>query len=305
MLIIGGEFDLKKNTLNLMQISCEKDEKVVVKPFKQDDMDMHDHDFFELAYVTGGCAIQNLDGQKEQVKKGDYFLIDYSARHGYQKCRDFTLINCLFLPEVIDEALEGCRSLDELIRTAMIRYYRKAFNPNKTANTIFHDHDGRVFSLLSGMQSEYEEKGFGYEEIFRCRLKEILLLMMREILQQASPYRQEKKTDQPEDMLISYIEKNFSRQAVLKHFCEEHHYSVSYISRSFKKKTGITAMQYVQKIRMEKCSELLLGSDLTLAEAAHAVGYDDMKFFNDIFRRTFGVTPGRYRKERIKTESYK
>ena len=94
--------------------------------------------FLELAYVTGGNAIQNLAGKKEWVKEGDYFIIDYGAVHSYQECKNFTLINCLFLPEAIDDVLEGCHSLEEMLRICMIRYYRKAFEQEKTANRIFH-----------------------------------------------------------------------------------------------------------------------------------------------------------------------
>ena len=137
---------MKFYTMELDQLSEEKNDQVYIMPFQQSDIELHDHNFLELAYVTGGNAIQNLAGKKERVKEGDYFIIDYGAVHSYQECKNFTLINCLFLPEAIDDVLEGCHSLEEMLRICMIRYYRKHLS-RKTANRIFHDKDGRVFKL--------------------------------------------------------------------------------------------------------------------------------------------------------------
>lgn len=61
-----------------------------------------------------------------EVKAGDYFIIDYGSRHSYRECRDFTLINCLFLPEMIDDTLADCRSFEEVLRVSLIRYYNGA-----------------------------------------------------------------------------------------------------------------------------------------------------------------------------------
>ena len=102
---------MKFYTMELDQLSEEKNDQVYIMPFQQSDIELHDHNFLELAYVTGGNAIQNLAGKKERVKEGDYFIIDYGAVHSYQECKNFTLINCLFLPEAIDDVLEGCHSL--------------------------------------------------------------------------------------------------------------------------------------------------------------------------------------------------
>ena len=247
---------------------------------------------------TGGSAWQNLAGKKERVKTGDYFIIDYGAVHSYQECNNFTLINCLFLPEAIDDVLEGCRSLDEMLRICMIRYYRKAFAQEKTANRIFHDEDGRVLKLLRVLQMEYSKKEFGWKEIFRSRLKEILILMMRSTILQHSDFDSDKIANEDEMIsdLVRYLHKNGKERAVLTNYCQTHHYSLSYISRRFRQETGMTVLQYLQKIRIDQSCALLAGSKLPIAEIAQAVGYEDAKYFSEIFKRLLGMTPGAYRR---------
>ena len=59
---------MKFYTMELDQLSEEKNDQVYIMPFQQSDIELHDHNFLELAYVTGGNAIQNLAGKKEWVK---------------------------------------------------------------------------------------------------------------------------------------------------------------------------------------------------------------------------------------------
>ena len=74
--------------------------------------------------------------------------MDYGSVHSYAKSEDFTLVNCIFLPEVIDETMTGCRSLDELLHGCLIRYYA-SISGETPVDRIFHDEDGRSYMLLN------------------------------------------------------------------------------------------------------------------------------------------------------------
>lgn len=289
---------MKKNTLNMSQINGKESGKLIVKPFMQDEIELHDHDFLELAYVTCGSAMQNLDGVTEAVSEGDYFLIDYGEAHGYQECKNFMLLNCLFLPEVIDESLEGCRSLEELLRVSMVRYYRRMPGVLRAKKRIFHDESGRVRRILEGLQEEYEKRELGWLEIARGRLKEILLLMTRDVLANTETgSAMSTQSDSLTADILTYLEKNFSERNALAGFCEKNHYNLSYISRHFHSEAGVTATQYLQRLRVDYGCAMLLGG-ATCAETARAVGYDDIKFFERVFKRMMGVSPSVYKRDK-------
>ncbi len=291
----------KHHTVPLHQIADDPNDKMAVKPFVQEDIQAHDHNCFELAYVTGGYASQTLNGVACDISEGDYFIIDYGSCHSYRNCRDFTLINCLFLAEIIDGTLTGCHSFDELLRVCLIRYHRQYFGKTP-ANRIFHDTDGRILRLLLGMQQEYEKRDTGYPEIIRARLMEILILTMRQVVQAQSA--REKSMEQIRQNArsniifeaVRYLETNYRERAVLGSFCREYHYSLPYVSRRFKQETGLSAQEYLQKIRIEKCCALLTGGTLPIQTVAQMSGYEDMKFFNRVFKRMTGLTPREYRK---------
>ena len=275
-----------------MKTTMRKDmsKKLVMMQLKQEDFGQHDHHFFELVYVVAGTAEHTLNGIRTTIFPHDYFFIDLGSYHGFEHSQKLELINCLFVPEFIDETLENCKSLDELFHSSMIRYSRLTVGQS-WADRIFHDESGKIGLLLSDMVSEYETQQLGCNEIFRCHLKEILILTLRSLTQTNTI-----SSDSIVNELIRFVGKHYQEALTLRDFCEEKHYNLSYISRRFKLETGITFRDYVQKVRIEKCCELLTGTDMPINEIARAVGYDDLQFFHFVFKKFLHITPKEYKK---------
>lgn len=286
----------QKNLVRLQRVVTSPEDIFAVRPYIHSDKNLHAHDCFELAYVTKGSAEHTVNGVTEKVQKGDYFIIDYGSRHSYRNGENLELINCLFLPEAIEETLEGSESFEDILRVCLIRYHKQYFGKTPV-NRIFHDEDGRILQLLLGMQEEYERKQTGYQEIFRYRLMELIILTMRTIIEKDSV--EQKNAPLKSDLIVEmvhYLEGHYTEKNVLGKFCEASHYNLQYLSRRFKKETGITVTEYLQKLRVEKACRLLSGTDLQIREIAHLVGYEDLKFFHQLFYRMLKLTPGEYRK---------
>ena len=281
---------MKQNSPNIHRMRKDMSQKLVMMRYQQNDFQEHDHHFFELVYVTSGTAEHTLNGSRSILKPNDFFFIDLGSYHSFEHAKNLELINCLFLPEFIDETLQGCDSLDALLHSSMIRYSRLTVGQT-WADRIFHDESGKIGTLLSEMVDEYEHKQFGSNEIFRCHLKEILIFTLRMLVQPAKAY-----SDSIINEVISFVNKHYHKPLTLQTFCDQTHYNLSYISRRFKQETGMTFREYVQKIRIEKACELLAGSDMTVSEIARAVGYDDIQFFHSVFKRLLHMTPKEYKK---------
>ena len=72
--------------------------------------------------------------------------------------------------------------------------------------------------------------------------------------------------------------------------------SPAYFSRSFKAEAGVTFVQYVTQLRMERVKELLGDAALSTNDAARAAGFSDYPHFTKAFKRYYGVSPTEYRK---------
>jgi AraC-like DNA-binding protein len=65
--------------------------------------------------------------------------------------------------------------------------------------------------------------------------------------------------------------------------------------RRFKKNTGNTVVEYIQRIKIEAAKRDFESSDKTINEVISDVGYIDSKAFRTIFKRITGLTPMEYR----------
>ena len=83
---------------------------------------LHGHSFFEFVYVLEGNVLQTKNGKKSVLKQGDYFIVDNGISHMYSKINDkkFKIMNCLFLPKVIDESLENSCRFKDLVNNYLI-----------------------------------------------------------------------------------------------------------------------------------------------------------------------------------------
>jgi AraC-like DNA-binding protein len=72
--------------------------------------------------------------------------------------------------------------------------------------------------------------------------------------------------------------------------------SKGYFQRAFKEQFGVTPIALQRQLRVEAAKNLLLTSDLLIAEIARRVGFADQYFFSKTFSKLAGITPSAYRR---------
>jgi len=104
------------------------------------------------------------------------------------------------------------------------------------------------------------------------------------------------------DKIFSFVEKNFMKDCTLGQLCDDTGYSYSYLSRFFKKATGLSINEYINQYRIRQSCYLLSNTSITVLECAFECGYDTIRSFNRNFKEYMGKTPTEYRKQNKKTE---
>ncbi|MBE5782544.1 MAG: helix-turn-helix domain-containing protein [Clostridiales bacterium] len=95
---------------------------------------------------------------------------------------------------------------------------------------------------------------------------------------------------------IQYLQSNFSRKLTLDEIAHSVHISPTYLSRVFKRETGASLVDFLNRIRIEKSRELLADSSLRLIEVALQCGFESQSYFNRMFKLFCDMTPQQYRK---------
>lgn len=99
---------------------------------------------------------------------------------------------------------------------------------------------------------------------------------------------------------IDYILSHLHYDINLKEIAEQAGFSETYFSALFKKETGDTVTEFIQKSRVEKSENLLRYSEYSLKKISQYLGFCSQSHFSQTFRRYTGMTPGQYRKKYFK-----
>jgi len=72
--------------------------------------------------------------------------------------------------------------------------------------------------------------------------------------------------------------------------------TATYLNDTIRTVTGFTVTYFIQQELMREAQRLLYYSDISVKEVAYALGYEDDKYFNRLFSKIIGVSPGVFRK---------
>lgn len=108
------------------------------------------------------------------------------------------------------------------------------------------------------------------------------------------------RVDSPEHNSIikdvqKYVEDHYSEKLTTARIAASVSLSPSYMSALFKKKMHISIHDYLIRVRIEKSIELMANRDLSIKEIMVKCGIESQSYYNKIFKKIIGVTPGRYR----------
>lgn len=93
----------------------------------------------------------------------------------------------------------------------------------------------------------------------------------------------------------SYIAEHLTDEISLGEVAQAVGMSPFYFCKTFHKVTGVTFIDYVARLRVEKVKQLLLNPHVRISEAAFEAGFQSLSQFNRVFRRVAGEAPTVYR----------
>lgn len=98
--------------------------------------------------------------------------------------------------------------------------------------------------------------------------------------------------------LKNYAVANLEYPLDMKRVSEVFHYNPKYMGRLFKAETGMSLCEFMNAKRIERAKEYLLQDKDSVIEIAYKTGFENVTYFNRVFKRYASVTPMEYRKEK-------
>lgn len=155
---------------------------------------MHNHDWFEIAYVEQGFSMHSVEGTSSLLIPGDILIVAPWTYHEYWKSINNYVYNCMFYPDILES---------DLLNLAKLPLLELFFNKprvnsgNKLSRCVsFHVNltlRQEVLDILKKMEKETEKKPEGWKIKAKALLVEFLVLLSRSYTGKIEP-SQAKKT---------------------------------------------------------------------------------------------------------------
>ena len=261
---------------------------------------VHGHEFFEFFYVITGKSLHILDGKEELISAGDMVLLEPGSTHGLEKAvtEQFEIYNCIFLPELIENRRTMLKNVKGFMEFMYLEPFKKGFNKLHLSGPV----NLKALILLEELLNEYEKKPRGYETAIKIMLSDLLVTLVR--------FNEKQKAELPaskSDGLnkqasaimksIEYIDSHFKQEISLDDISlNKTGITKEYYCNIFKKVTGKTFTEYINSLRIEYAAKLLSGTNKPITEIAYESGFNDLSYFNRVFKSAKGISPGSFRK---------
>lgn len=252
---------------------------------------------FEEDVARLPVSLQNAKSAvKERLIQGNGRMICYEVKNPvlYEK----KLLD-QYSREIV-HALEVL-NLDEL-EAANNHLYNEVINTKGLQGTELYElvmEAGNMFILRLNLQDKAELlKKFTFE-CDLCADAEALFAAMREFeenLFKEYLERYEQDATRPMRLAKQYIQNHYMEQISLEEVSDYVGLSPAYFSVIFKKEADIGFAKYLMNVRVEQAKVLLRETNLSVSDICKKVGYNDLKYFTQIFCKITGVKPAVFRK---------
>lgn len=153
------------------------------------------------------------------------------------------------------------------------------------ASFVYHDDNNQILNILNILQTEYSNKMSNYYLIMKNLIYSIIILSSRQVSSK------EVRMVSPTELIKDYVSLHYAEHNILDQISETSYYSKQYLSSRFKSDTGLTFKSYLQQVRCGAAEHLMNCTNMSIPEISEAVGYNDIKYFQNIFKKHNGVSP--------------
>lgn len=233
-------------------------------------------DFISLVYCINGGGVTTIQEENYIIGPGDFFFIPTNTPYHYKA--------------------------DENKPWSIFWFNFKGYEAEQLLK-LFYQQNNSYKAFLSYNEDRIQLFDIIYKSLKRGYSKENLLILNMALIHflSSSIFNLKQKTkikDKSQEIVNNSVElmkKNYDTPISLDRLAQHANISVSHYSSLFKKKTGISPIEYFNQIKIQKACQFLKHTDILIKEVAFKVGLEDAHYFSRIFLKIKGVSPKKYR----------
>ena len=245
----------------------------------------HIHKAAEFLYVKEGSYTVTLDDTCYEIGEGDLILFCSGAIHHVVtgECEKNSYYVIKIPPSFFLDLARRGAGAEYAMRFALNRRENKCFWHKAELK------ESEIKRVLDTLVNEFTQKKYASEVAIKLKIMELLLTILR-----YDPPSESLVNDQTSHLIysvMSHVQERFAEDINEKALAKNYGMSYSHFSRSFKKVTGMTFKNYLNRTRVSKAEQLLALNDCSVSEVAIACGYNSISYFIKVYRLFTGTTP--------------
>jgi AraC-like DNA-binding protein len=253
----------------------------------------HWHEQLQFFLFTGGRALIRINGRKIEVRKGSVIVANANDIHSAENLAPVTSFTtvCMNFAFFAGPVADRCQS--------------KFIAPVADNTIIFRNtvpEGGEVQKILSAVIREDTGKKPGYELAIKGLLLQLLAVMIRNhstVRQSESALEERTKRLREFRDIARFIDTHSDEKLTLDDIAEHAGMSRFHFCRSFRKMTGFSPMEYLNRVRIDKAAALLRENKMDITDVALTAGFDDPAYFCRLFKKMNGTSPSGFRKKLV------
>lgn len=247
--------------------------------------DIHRHDFFFILAFEKGQGDHVIDFKPYKIQDHSVFFMRPGQAHQLtlkKNCRGY----------LMEFKTDFYHSRDEASKQLL----RRASNRNLCQLST--NNFKRLFSLLTDIYQEYNDKKEGYHEVIRADLKIFLIELVRQRQQSKSPAekRDQNIQERLEDFL-TLLESHIANHKQVSDYADMLNLSSYQLNAITKTTLGKTSSELINEHIILESKRYLLATSNQIKEIAYHLGYEDVSYFIRFFKKHTGYSPETFRQK--------
>lgn len=249
----------------------------------------HWHNDVELIVIKKGTGTISVDMEPQTVSAGDIILVRPGQIHSISQHDNDAMEyeNILFRPDLLYSQNTDLRTLE---------YFDLYFNPEY--DLPWHiDHSNsshkELAECINAIDTLCSERPRYYELSVKAYLFQFFYLLFSG--QKTPVYSTGRKSLDKVKQMIAYIEEHYMEPITVQSAADYMGFSNSHFMKFFKQNMHTTFTSYLNHYRLTIAGRLLLATDDNILVISEKTGFNNLSYFNRLFKQYFHMTPREYR----------
>jgi len=251
---------------------------------------IHRHPEIELGYcIKGQCDI-TIDNKKYTIHPGELAFVKPMAAHEFSNGKECKMLTIEIGPQLIGRFFDN-----------FIHYDFDAIINRNTEELLNH----KLLHLLNEIIYLHTNRTEFSELVLKGDIFHLSDLLLSHFAKTKSNnvHSKDIRDIAKVEKAIQIIYDEYPNHLTIEYVCDQCGYSKSNFCRVFKKITGETFYNLLNRHRVEIACMHLGESKAMIEDIAYQVGFADSKSFCRVFKKIMSISPGKYRKEVQNTNS--